>query len=93
MSEQRPSEDRPDYGLADEASNARLDAVVQRVRVGIEAGEVNRREALVRLSDGVYEVAEDDPDAVDATVRTRIVAELDPALESAGFEKLAPWEF
>jgi hypothetical protein len=85
--------DPVDFGLSDDA-NARLAALLDDLIVQLRAGELNRRELLVRLSDGIYEIADsDDPDAIDSTTRIEIVRVLEPALVGAGMPSLVPWEF
>ena len=82
-----------DFGLTDAGVNARLAEAVNQVATQVRAGECNRREALVRLSDLVYPIAGEDPDVLDTTVREAVVRELNPALEQAGFTAMVPWEF
>src|SRR4051794_22662910 len=85
-------DDLPDFGV-DEAVNAKLAAAVGQVTEAVRSGEVNRREALVRLSDLVYPIADDDPDVLDATTREAIMREINPVLTGAGFDAMVPWEF
>ena len=85
--------DIPDFGLTDDAANGRLAQAVGQVASAVRSGEVNRREALVQLSDLVYPIAGDDPDVLDATVREAVVRELNPVLHEAGFTEMVPWEF
>jgi hypothetical protein len=82
-----------DFGLTDESANARLGQAVGQVATAVRSGECNRAEALVRLSDLAYDIAGDDPDVLDATVREAVMRELNPALEQAGFAPMVPWEF
>src|SRR6185312_2467934 len=74
-----------DFGLTDASANAKLAQAVGEVATAVRAGEYNRAEALVRLSDLAYDIAADDPDVLDATVREAVMRELNPALEAAGF--------
>jgi hypothetical protein len=82
-----------DFGLTDSGANQRLAQAVGEVATAVRAGECNRREALVRLSDLVYPIAGDDPDVLDTTVREAVVRELNPVLEQAGYTAMVPWEF
>ena len=82
-----------DYGLSDDG-NARLASLIDELSAQIRAGELNRPELLVRLSDGLRDIADtDDPDVLDQTTRIEIVRALEPALADAGMSMLTPWEF
>lgn len=85
--------DRPDYELASDTSADRVHAVVTAVRRAVQAGEVERREAVVMLSDRLAPVLADDPDVADITVREEIVVELNPVFAAAGMEALTPYEW
>ena len=91
---QRPGDDdRPDYGLATDEGNDRLNRVLGEVAAQIERGELERAEAVVLLSDGLQAIGESNPEATDTTVRTAVVSELDPVFTAAGWERLTPFEF
>ncbi|HLZ38970.1 MAG TPA: hypothetical protein VKP64_14745 [Mycobacteriales bacterium] len=81
-----------DFGLTDDA-NARLASLLDELAAQIRAGELTRTEMLVRLSDGLYVIAEGDRDAVDQTTRIEILRALEPVLTEAGMTTLEPWEF
>jgi hypothetical protein len=82
-----------DFGLSDDA-NERLASLLDELSTQIRAGELSRAEVLVRLSDGVYDIAEAaDRDALDQTTRIEIVRALEPVLTEAGMTTLVPWEF
>jgi hypothetical protein len=87
------NDDGPDYELASDGANRRVDTVVREIAALIRAGEVERAEAVEALSDGLREIAADEPDATDITVRDAIVRELDPVLDAQGWQRLEPFEF
>ena len=91
--QQTPDDDTPDYGLLDEAANARLHAVVRAVAVAVESGEVERAEAVVALGDGVRDLSASSPEVADVTVRDAILRELRPAFDAVGWSTLEPFEF
>lgn len=88
-----PTADLPEFDLVDDAASARLAEAVTSIEVGIASEELNRREAVVRLSEVTESLAEDYPDVTDGTTRTAIVRALRPAFERAGMEPLTPWEW
>jgi hypothetical protein len=87
------NDDLPDYELASDEANQNLDALVRAVIAAIQGGEVERREAVEALSDGVREIAATEPDVNDVTVRDAIIRELNPAIVAAGWPRLEPFEF
>jgi hypothetical protein len=92
-SPQQPPEDLPDFGMDDDAGNGRVDLLVRQVAAVIDAGEAERREIVVALSDGIQEITGDHPEVTDTTVRDAIVRELKPTFDRAGWEMLTPFEF
>jgi cbb3-type cytochrome oxidase cytochrome c subunit len=89
----RGNDDVPDYELASDEANRRVDTLVQAIATQVRAGEVERTEAVEALSDALREMAAADPDVTDITVRDAIVRELDPVLVAAGWQRLEPFEF
>jgi hypothetical protein len=87
------NDDVPDYELASDAANRRVDDLVREIATGIRAGEIERTEVVEALSDGLREMATDEPDVTDITVRDAIVRELDPVIVAAGWQRLEPFEF
>jgi hypothetical protein len=87
------NDDVPDYDLASAAANQRVDVMVREIATGIRAGEIERTEVVEALSDGLRELAADEPDVTDITVRDAIVRELDPIIVAAGWQRLEPFEF
>jgi hypothetical protein len=87
------NDDAPDYELASDTSNQRLDTLVKEIATGIRAGEIERTEVVEALSDGLRELAAEEPDVTDITVRDAIVRELDPIIVAAGWQRLEPFEF
>jgi hypothetical protein len=87
------NDDVPDYELASDAANQRVDVLVRELATGIRAGEIERTEVVEALSDGLRELAADEPDVTDITVRDAIVRELDPIIVAAGWQRLEPFEF
>jgi hypothetical protein len=87
------NDDVPDYELASDAANRRVDDLVREIATGIRAGEIERTEVVEALSDGLREMAADEPDVTDITVRDAIVRELDPVFVAAGWQRLEPFEF
>lgn len=85
--------DIPDYDLVEQGTNAALHAVVREVGAAVGSGELDRREAVVLLSDKVAGLAAADPGVTDQSVRSRVVEELDPVFEAAGYQRLSPFEF
>jgi hypothetical protein len=89
----RGDDDGPDYELSSDEANQRIDTLVAAIAAQIRAGELERVEAVEALSDGLRELAGDEPDVTDVTVRDAIVRELDPIIVAAGWQKLEPFEF
>lgn len=89
----RGNDDVPDYELATDEANKRVDTLVREIAAQVRAGELERREAVEALSDAVRELAATDPDVTDITVRDAIVRELDPVLVAQGWQRLEPFEF
>jgi hypothetical protein len=89
----RGNDDAPDYELASDAANQRVDLLVREVAAMVRSGEAERREAVEALSDGLRDLATDEPDVTDITVRDAIVRELDPVVVGAGWDRLEPFEF
>jgi hypothetical protein len=87
------NDDVPDYELASDAANQRVDVLVREIAGLVRAGEAERAEAVEALSDGVREIADDEPDVTDITVRDAIIRELDPVLVAQGWQPLEPFEF
>jgi hypothetical protein len=87
------NDDVPDYDLASAAANQRVDVMVREIATGIRAGEIERTEVVEALSDGLRELAAEEPDVTDITVRDAIVRELDPIIVAAGWPRLEPFEF
>jgi hypothetical protein len=87
------NDDVPDYELTSDAANQRVDVLVREIATGIRAGEIERTEVVEALSDGLRELAADEPDVTDITVRDAIVRELDPIVVAAGWQRLEPFEF
>jgi hypothetical protein len=87
------NDDVPDYDLASAAANQRVDVMVREIATGIRAGEIERTEVVEALSDGLRELAAEEPDVTDITVRDAIVRELDPIIVAAGWQRLEPFEF
>jgi hypothetical protein len=87
------NDDLPDYELASDAANRRVDDLVREIATGIRAGEIERTEVVEALSDGLRELAADEPDVTDITVRDAIVRELDATIVAAGWQRLEPFEF
>jgi len=92
-SPQQPPEDLPDFGIDDDAGNARVDLLVRQVAAVVAAGEAERREIVVALSDGVQAISSDHPEVTETIVRDAIIRELKPTFDRAGWEMLAPFEF
>jgi hypothetical protein len=88
-----PGDDQLDFGMASDEGNERLRQVLAEVAAQVERGEVERREAVVLLSDGVERISVTHPEVTDGTVRTAIVTALDPAFVGAGWDRLTPFEF
>jgi hypothetical protein len=86
-------DDRPDYGLLSDDGNARLDLLVRELAAVIDAGSVERGEAVEALSDGLRAVAAEHPEATDITVRDAVLRELRDAFTKAGWALLEPFEF
>jgi hypothetical protein len=89
----RGNDDVPDYELATDEANRRVDALVREIATQVRAGELERTEAVEALSDALREMAAADPDVTDITVRDAIVRELDPVLVAQGWQRLEPFEF
>jgi hypothetical protein len=89
----RGNDDVPDYELATDEANQRVDTVVREITAQVRAGELERSEAVEALSDALREMAATDPDVTDITVRDAIVRELDPVLVAQGWQRLEPFEF
>jgi hypothetical protein len=89
----RGNDDVPDYTLATDETNRKVDALVRGIAAQVRAGEVERTEAVEALSDALRELAAADPDVTDITVRDAIVRELDPVLVAQGWQRLEPFEF
>jgi hypothetical protein len=89
----RGDDDVPDYELATDEANLRVDALVRQIAALVRAGELERSEAVEALSDALRELSAADPDVTDITVRDAIVRELDPVLVAQGWERLEPFEF
>jgi hypothetical protein len=87
------NDDVPDYELASDEANQRVDDLVREVAAMIRAGEAERSEAVEALSDGLRELATTEPDVTDITVREAILRELDPVIVAAGWGRLEPFEF
>lgn len=85
--------DLPDFELATDEGNLQVDLLVRRIAALVRAGEVERREAVEALSDGLRGIAASNPDATDVTVRDAIVRELQPAFRAAGWQVPEPFEF
>jgi hypothetical protein len=89
----RGNDDVPDYELATDEANQRVDILVRGIAAQVRAGELERSEAVEALSDALREMAAADPDVTDITVRDAIVRELDPVLVAQGWQRLEPFEF
>jgi hypothetical protein len=87
------NDDIPDYELASDEANQRVDDLVREVAAMIRGGEADRVEAVEALSDGLRDLATTEPDVTDITVRDAILRELDPVIVAAGWERLEPFEF
>ncbi|MFL6137534.1 MAG: hypothetical protein ACJ74O_07010 [Frankiaceae bacterium] len=85
--------DEDDYGLDSDEGNVRMQQVVADLVAQAERGEVERREAVVLLADALEEMSGDHPEVTDITVRSRLVAVLDPVFTAQGWERLGPFEF
>lgn len=92
-SPQQPPDDLPDYGLMTDEGNVRVELAVRELTTAIEAGELERREAVVALADAVQEIAAKHPEVTDITVRDAIIRELRPAFDAAGWPVPEPYEF
>jgi len=90
---QQPADDPLDFGLVSDAGNAGLALLVREVAAAVETGAVERAEAVEALSDGVREIAAENPEAVDVTVRHAVVRELVPAFTAAGWPAPEVFEF
>jgi hypothetical protein len=93
VADQQLPVDEDDYGLDTDEGNARMRALVGEIVAQVERGEVERREAVVLLSDAVEEMSADHPEVTDISPRTRLVMVLDPVFVAQGWEKLEPYEF
>ena len=89
----QPPEDLPDFGMDSDAGNARVDLLVRELAAVVEAGAVERREAVVALADGIQAIAADHPEVTETIVRDAIVRELRPTFDAAGWDMLTPYEF
>ena len=88
-----PPDDVPTYGLDDDEASRLLHAVVVEVVDQVRRGEVDRRGALVRLSDGVTQMRTRFPDVDDVTTRTEVLREVNPVLAAAGEQELSTFEW
>lgn len=89
----RGNDDVPDYELASDEANRRLDDLVREVAAMIRGGEAERSEAVDALGDGLRDLAATEPDVTDITVRDAILRALDPVIVAAGWPRLEPFEF
>jgi hypothetical protein len=85
--------DLPDFELTADDGNVRVDRLVRQVAAIARAGEIERREAIEALSDGLRDISAEHPDATDITVRDAIIRELRPVFAAAGWEIPEPFEF
>lgn len=79
--------------MTTDEGNARVDAAVRELAAAIQAGELERREAVVALGDAVHDISADHPEVTDITVRGAILRELRPTFDRAGWAMLEPYEF
>jgi hypothetical protein len=93
VGDERLPVDEDDYGLDTDEGNQRMQAVVGELVAQAERGEIERREAVVLLSDAVGEMSATHPEVTGITVRARVIAVLDPVFVAQGWERLEPYEF
>jgi hypothetical protein len=85
--------DLPDFGVDDDAGNVEVERLVREVAALVDSGEIDRAEAVSRLSDGVQALSRRWPDVTDITVRENVLRDLHPVFEKAGWMVLDAYEF